>query len=203
MKKNKRKRGVLMRLFLTLVTIGAAVFLSLFAYVCIAEKSVPEADDFAPIIVLGAQVKEDGTPSVQLALRLETALSEYNKAPRPIVSCGGQGVNEPAPEGDVMTAWLIDHGVSAEHALSETTSESTKENLKNALSLLKEKTGKDVQSVLVVTSDYHLPRALAIARDLGLEASGAGAPIKPEYWLKNHVRETLAWGKYLLTKLIP
>ena len=57
---------------------------------------------------------------------------------------------------------------------------------------------KGCQKPLIVTSDYHLPRALAIARDAGLEAQGAGSPCRPEwnYWLKNHMREALAWVKY-------
>ena len=53
------------------------------------------------------------------------------------------------------------------------------------------------------TSDYHMPRALQIARDQGLNPSAAASPIKAEYWLKNHARETLAWGKYLAQKYLP
>ena len=59
-----------------------------------------------------------------------------------------------------------------------------------------------IRKVLVVTSDYHVPRALSMARDLGLEAEGLGSPCLPEYWLKNHAREVLAWGKYLLNKYL-
>ena len=50
--------------------------------------------------------------------------------------------------------------------------------------------------ILIVTSDYHVPRALALAKDLGYEATGLGSPCKPEYWIKNHAREALAWCKY-------
>ena len=39
-------------------------------------------------------------------------------------------------------------------------------------------------------------RAGALAADLGYEACGLGSPCKPEYWLKNHAREALAWCKY-------
>ena len=61
-----------------------------------------------------------------------------------------------------------------------------------------------VQRVTVITSDYHLPRALALARDLGLEADGIGSPCRPEigFWIKNHAREVLAWGKYLAEKAL-
>ena len=69
------------------------------------------------------------------------------------------------------------------------------ENIFNAAKLL---AGRDVERVVVVTSDYHLPRALALAEDAGFEASGIGAPTKlgVRYWVKNHGREALAWIKY-------
>ena len=53
-----------------------------------------------------------------------------------------------------------------------------------------------MKKVLVVTSDYHVPRSLALAKDLGYDACGMGSPCKPEYWIKNHAREALAWVKY-------
>ena len=62
---------------------------------------------------------------------------------------------------------------------------------------------EDVRKATIVTSDYHLPRALRIARDAGLTADGLVSATLPEYWLKNHAREVLAWGKYFLSKLVP
>ena len=48
---------------------------------------------------------------------------------------------------------------------------------------------------LVVTSDYHVARALALCRQEGIPATGKGSPSKPEYFLKNHLREGLSWVK--------
>jgi len=198
MRRNKHKRGFFMSFLLFLVILGCMCFLGLCTYVVIAEHTVQTPDEPTDaIIVLGAQVKADGSLSLQLEWRLKAALEEYEKQPRYIVSCGAQGENEPAPEGEVMTEWLILHGVAPEHVLTDADSYNTKENLLNARALLPD----SVQTVLIVTSDYHVPRALAIARDQGLTAYGKGAYTKPEYWLKNHVRETLAWGKYLLLKV--
>ena len=165
-----------------------------------AEKhvSAPQGE-YDAIIVLGAQVLPDGTPNVQLQLRLEQALSFYRQQPMPIISCGAQGSNEPAPEGDVMSAWLIDHGVNPAHAISETASYNTWQNLQNARALLPEGAAR----AIVITSDYHLPRALKIAHDLGLDADGLGSPITPQWWFKNHAREVLAWCKYFAGKILP
>ena len=98
-----------------------------------------------------------------------------------------------------MKNYLIRHGVPAEMILTDPDSFNTRENLRNAAVLLRE-TG-EVRKVLIVTSDYHLPRAMALANDEGLEAAGLGSPCKPEYWLKNHAREALSWVKYWLQKI--
>ena len=84
-----------------------------------------------------------------------------------------------------------------DQVIAETTSMNTLQNLQNAIALLP----ASAQRVTIVTSDYHLPRALQIARDLGVEADGIGSPCKPEYWMKNHAREVLAWGKYFLNRI--
>lgn len=177
-----------------LLAAGILCYGALVAFVCYQEAHVPAAAGPGDaIIVLGAQVYPDGEPSIQLAWRLEAALAEYLKNPVPIVTSGGQGGKEPRPEGDVMRDWLVERGVKPEDVLVDDTSTSTRQNIRNAMALLQE---RDIQTIRVVTSDYHLPRALAIARDEGLAASGTGSPCKPEYWIPNHFREALAWVKY-------
>ena len=54
----------------------------------------------------------------------------------------------------------------------------------------------------MVTSDYHLPRAMALAEDEGMTATGLGAPTKAIYWPKNYGREALAWIKYWMQKYL-
>lgn len=165
---------------------------------CLAESNPPQASGQSEaIIVLGCQVYPSGEPSPQLELRLQAALESYRAHPRLIIVCGAQGGNEPAPEGLVMYKWLTANGVDPKDVIAECDSLNTRQNLQNAKALLP----GGIKYVTVITSDYHLPRALAIARDLGLSADGIGSPCKPEYWVKNHTREILAWGKYLLWKV--
>lgn len=151
------------------------------------------------IIVLGAQVYANGDLSPQLELRMEAARKSYLENPRLIICCGAQGANEPAPEGEGMRNWLLDQGIPAEMVLAENKSRNTHQNLQNAVEMLPE----TAEKITIITSDYHLPRAMAIARDMGLDAEGIGSPCKPEYWVKNHFREVLAWGKYFLKKVVP
>lgn len=151
------------------------------------------------IVVLGAQIYEDGTVSPQLQYRLEKALEAYRENPRLIAVCGAKGVNEPAPEGEVMKAWLIAMGIPEDRIVAECESYNTYQNLRNVRLLLPD----TVRTITVITSDYHLPRALAIARSEGFDAEGIGSPCIARYWIKNHFREVLAWGKFYLQKIIP
>jgi uncharacterized SAM-binding protein YcdF (DUF218 family) len=93
-----------------------------------------------------------------------------------------------------MKAYLSARGVSEEDILTDPDSFNTRQNLVNAAVLLEKYPA--ISRVLIVTSDYHVPRSLALAKDLGFDACGLGSPCKPEYWIKNHAREALAWCKY-------
>ena len=202
MARRKKRRGPIMsliKLLFSLAILFAIVYTFLFAYLLVREHNVPAPGDTQAIIVLGAQVNPDGFPSKQLELRLAEARKAYQANPRVIVVCGAQGKDEPVTEASVMKAWLEQNEVSPEHILMEDQSFNTRQNLENAKKLL----GESVTNILIITSDYHLPRAMDIAKDLGLNASGIGSPILPEYWIKNHARETLAWGKYYVNKFLP
>ena len=190
-----------MRLALLLALIGALLFGLALCALCLAEANPPAVRaESGAVIVLGCQVYGSGRLSPQLELRLQAALDTYRAHPRLIVTTGGQGEGEPGPEGQIMRDWLIEKGVPEESVIAECESANTRQNLLNAKALLPEGN----PCVTVITSDYHLPRALALARDMGLDADGIGSPCRPEigFWVKNHTREVLAWGKYLVEKAI-
>lgn len=191
----------LLRVFCWLMALGLACYAGLIALVYYWEVNVPESLEYDGIIVLGAQVLPTGEPSVQLQWRLNKALECYQKNPCHVVVTGAQGANEPEPEGDVMRRVLLDAGVPEEHVISDPLSTDTKQNIRNGWTILRE---LGCEKPLIVTSDYHLPRAMAIARDNGLDPLGAGSPCKPglNFWLKNHMREALAWVKYWSIKYL-
>lgn len=190
---------MIFKLIFSLAVLFVLACAFLFGSLLVKERSVPAPGPSQAIIVLGAQVNPHGQPSKQLELRLESALAAWQKEPVPIVVTGAQGANEPATEASVMRAWLVARQVPEQHILMDESSFNTRQNIENAIKLLP----ADLKQVLIITSDYHLPRAMAIARDLGLEPGGVGSPILPEYWVKNHARETLAWGKYYVNKFLP
>lgn len=190
--------GLIVKLITTLVLLGTLAFVVLFGLLFFKENTVPRPGSTDAMIVLGAQLNSDGKPKEQLEWRLSAALDVYKVKRTPIVVTGAQGADEPRTEASAMREWLIERGIPQEDIRMDETSMNTKENVENAMRYI-----PGVKDVLIVTSDYHLPRAMQVARDLGLNPSGIGSPIKQEYWWKNHFRETLAWGKYYLQKFIP
>ncbi len=203
MRGQKRSRKWLKRLGILLLA-GILCYAGLIGYVVIREKSVNRPmeelkEDFDAIVVLGAQVLPNGEPNTQLQWRLDTAVRVWERKQTPIVTTGAQGSNEPMPEAEAMKRYLVRQGIPEEMILTDPDSFNTRQNLENAAKQLRERGG--VRKVLIVTSDYHLPRAMALANDQGLEAAGLGSPCKPEYWIKNHAREALSWVKYWLQKI--
>ena len=191
---NRIIRRLLVGLVL-LALLGLLCAAGLMGFVYYKETHLPPVGDSDVIIVLGAQVKEDGTPSVALTRRLTAALESYLEKPQLIIVCGAQGINEPRAEGDVMRDWLIERGVRSEDVVAETASFNTRENLVYARAIMEH---RGLAQALVVTSDYHVARALELCRQTGIAATGKGSPSKPEYFIKNHFREGLSWIKLWL-----
>ena len=198
----KRKNGGgrrLLMLVLIAVLVAIIAYLGVVGMLVWKVVHIPPAENYDAIVVLGAQVKPDGSLSLQLQWRLDAALEAWQQEKSLIVACGAQGGNEPEPEAHAMRDYLMENGVPQESILMDDTSVNTRQNIRNAAELLKE---YDAQRVLIVTSDYHLPRAMALAQDEGLDATGIGAKTLPQYWLKNYGREGLSWIKYWMQKYL-
>lgn len=148
--------------------VGAAAFLSLFAYMAhyMNYKSVPESAA-ETVIVLGCKV--DGTqPSLQLKNRCDVAAQFLKEKPFAVaVLSGGQGPDEDISEAECMKRLLVEAGIAESRLYLEEESTNTRENLSNSFEIIKENSLS--QSILVVTNEYHQCRAMLICRDLGLD----------------------------------
>lgn len=198
----KRPIGRLKRMLMYLLILclaGMIAYLGIIGMLVWKVNTVPQTEDYDAIVVLGAQVREDGSLSLQLQWRLDAAYEAWEKRNVPIVTCGAQGSNEPAPEAYVMRDYLVDKGVPEAMILTDAASFNTRQNIRHAAEMLQDQA---VQTVLIVTSDYHLPRAMALAQDEGLAATGLAAETLPAYWIKNYGREGLAWIKYWAQKYL-
>lgn len=192
------------RLYLLLWLLIAALALQLGLILTIYRTTQKE---YSPspadvIIVLGGRVKPDGSMSLTLKRRTEKAFSAWqqNLSSRFIV-CGGQGADEPFTEAHSMHQYLLQLGVPEEDIFLEDTSTNTYENLTNARQIMKE---NGMKNALVVTSDYHVTRALWLCRDVGIEAQGYSS-LGPDRWqdkLKALIKESISWEKYWVFRLL-
>ncbi len=168
--------------------ISVIVLLSLIIVECIIFQgfTYKAKGDLDYIIVLGAQVRDDG-PSMVLKYRLNKAY-EYltdNKSTICIVS-GGQGGNEPCAEADAMEAYLKDKGIPGSRIRKEDKSHNTLENMQFS----KELTGNSGAAVGIVTNNFHVFRGVAIAKKQGFtDVCGIPAPSTPLYLPNNMLRE--------------
>lgn len=146
-------------------------------------SSVPAA----PVaLVLGAQVDAGGQPSAFLAARLEIArqLLEAGKV-RAILVSGDHGrwaYDEPG----AMQNWLVARGVPADRVAQDHAGFDTYDSCVRASKIF------GVRQAIVVTQDFHLPRAVTLCREQGIDASGVGdssVRVFEQMWLRGEVRE--------------
>lgn len=140
------------------------------------------------MIVLGAQVKEDG-PSKVLQYRLDTAITYLNENPDTVcIVSGGKGTNEVVSEAEGMYQYLIEHGIEKERIRLEDKSTNTKENIQYSKELM----GEAYENVGIVTNNFHVYRAVQLAKTQGLKnVCGIAAKSTVCYLPNNVLRECL------------
>lgn len=139
------------------------------------------------VIVLGCKVDRDG-PSRMLRERLDAAYDYLQENTDAIVIVtGGQGSDEPEPEGTAMQKYLVNKGIDAGRIYVEDRSESTRENLINAAEIMQE---HNLSSpALIVTNEFHVLRAQMIAHSMGMHASTLPARTAVFYFGPYFIRE--------------
>ncbi|KEO50851.1 YdcF family protein [Thioclava pacifica] len=116
------------------------------------------------ILILGAAVWPGGAPSPTLARRTRHAAGLYHSGvSERVICCGGLGRHAPS-EAEAMAMILRDEGVPEAAIALEDRSTSTYENVGFAREML------TAREVVIVTDPYHAPRAIMIARAMGLAA---------------------------------
>lgn len=150
------------------------------------------------IVVLGSGTK-DGRPRPVLARRLDTAAQLARLQPTALIAvCGGVDWGETESEGAVMARYLIEHGIAPERLVIEGESTSTELNLQLSRPLLQARGVEAGAPMAMVSSDFHLMRAMGIARQQGLSGMlpvAAPTPLATRYnaWLREYFAAGSSW----------
>lgn len=202
-----RRAAVCFGVFFWLLFLG---FFVMEAFIFSAGRKAPE-DDAEYVIILGAQVRGE-IPSLVLDARINAAAGYLSEHPEAVaVASGGQGNGEDISEAEAIKRGLMRRGIAEERILTEDRSTSTVENLKFSAEVIaayeekmsggQNKNGNAVsetgaafpEKVVVVTNDFHVYRAVRLARKQGYkQVSGLGAAEFYAVTIQYYVREFFA-----------
>lgn len=162
-----------------------------------AYKKPPE-EDAGFVIVLGCGVFPDGQLTLSLKNRLDAAYDYLTAHGDSLcIVSGGQGENEPVSEAGAMRSYLVSRGIAESRILAEDRSTSTLLNLTYSKEIMAAHPERPATAA-IVTSDYHVFRALLLARELKMDAFGIPAGTNWRIVVACHVREYAAIIKTVL-----
>lgn len=167
----------LMKIFLAFIVAFIAVVLGINGFVKITagrrittierltkEKGTEKQID--AVLVLGAQVKPDGSLSKMLKERLDTGISIYKAGLTDRMIMSGDHGSDDYDEVNAMKSYAIGQGVPSECIFMDRAGFSTYESMYRAKEIF------EAENLVVVTQKYHMYRALYDAKALGIEAKG-------------------------------
>ena len=164
--------------------------------------------DEAPVkptaIVFGAGLRRDGKPTTVLADRVETAANLYHAGKVDVLLMTGSSHGDNYDESVAMRDFAINLGVPQENILLDADGDRT------YLSCLRARYEFGVDTALLVSQRYHLPRALILCETIGIDAYGVASDLRSyraqSFW---NARESLAtlialWdaGNYTLSQVL-
>ena len=153
---------------------------------------VPRKKDFDYIIIHGAGLIDGERLTKLLQDRVDKAISVYRKDPTPpfLIPSGGKGSDEKISEAEAMRRYLISKGIPESDIILEDRSATTFENLKNSKDIIDSTEGRKYTAL--VTSNYHVYRALRYCKAIGLKCTGIGSRVAFYYWPSALIREYIA-----------
>lgn len=174
-----KKHKILKRvvcLLLCLVIAGITAVVSIDASVrflggsrIISPEEAAKLTDVDCILVLGCLVKSNGVPSDMLHDRLQRGVSLYDSGAAPKLLMSGDHGRQGYDEVAAMKQFAVDAGVPSEDVFMDHAGFSTYESVFRTRDIFQAK------KIIIVTQEYHLYRALYIARQLGLDAYGVSS----------------------------
>jgi vancomycin permeability regulator SanA len=149
------------------------------------------------ILVLGAGIKPDGSPSLMLKDRLDKGIELYRAGAAPKLLLSGDNGQEEYDEVNAMKKYVLDAGVPSKDIFLDHAGFSTYESMYRARDIFL------VKKPIIITQEYHQYRSIYIARGLGIDGYGVNAAPKVyRGQTYREIREILARDKDFIKILI-
>lgn len=150
-----KKVGILIIILIILVLIGFFITFGINQYVKnMANAKMLEdfsnVKDIEAILVLGCEVKPDGSLSLMLKDRLDKAIELYKSGMAPKVIVSGDHGTEHYDETNAMKKYMINNGVPSEDIFMDHAGFATYDSMYRAKNIFQ------AEKCIVVTQEYHL-----------------------------------------------
>lgn len=205
MKKQKMKRVLILVIasLALLGLLGSGVVFGINSYVIhtsaeyiLSPESAAQITGVDCILVLGCKVNSSGTPSAMLEDRLRRSVELFHAGAAPKLLMSGDHGTTTYNEVQSMKQYAVDNSIASSDVFMDHAGFSTYESMYRAKEIFQAK------KILIVTQEYHLYRAIYIARSLGLDAYGVSADYRGySGQAAREIREILARNKDVLTSL--
>lgn len=174
------------------------VFASFLCFTIAYSRITPRTSAGAVVVHGSGLIRGDLTPL--LRARVDLGLAEWQRQDAAgntpfLIPSGGQGPDEPRSEAAAMAEYLEGHVPDAVLA-PEGESRTTEENISFSRDMMIRR-GAD-EPMILVTNNYHVPRAALLTQRLGVDADVIGAPTARYYLLSAYLREFIAVVSYHL-----
>ena len=152
-------------------------------------EEAAKLSDFDCAVILGAGVR-DGKPTPMLKDRLLTGIELYKSgAAKKLIMSGDHG-SEEYDEVNIMKSFAVENGIPDSDIFMDHAGFSTYETVYRAKEIF------ETDNIIIVSQEYHLYRALYIAKKLGVKAVGVSADLNTyRGQTKRDLREILARDK--------
>lgn len=149
------------------------------------------------VLVLGCGVHPDGRPSDMLADRISQGVALYESGTSPKLLMSGDHGRADYDEVNAMRETAVQAGLPADDVFMDHAGFSTYESMYWARDVF------GAKRIVIVSQEYHLYRALYVAKRLGLDAYGVSADLRPYVGQEaRELREVLARSKDFFTAIV-
>ena len=191
-----KKKMIILWILISIVALFLLFVISINRIVIVGAGKITEGNKeysiekrYDAIVVLGAGLRADGTPSNMLQDRLNGAIELYKKGIAPKIILSGDCSGEDYDEVSSMKKFCISNGIPDSDIIRDDYGFSTYETMENVVRKM------GYKKIMVVTQKYHLYRSVYLARKMGADADGFATDYREYIFLaqrKRDIREIAA-----------